>query len=444
MESRDFAYLQEAYQEIYQLDEEVEIATEYFYEMGLDKGDVEGLIEEVGVEEFVEWVYDIAESYILTEARAGGSRIEPVTKSGKSIGSLKGGAKSAAIARLRREKAARREAEERASAERPSGMKAALRSQATKAAKQEQPKAKKETPTQTKKGIAGAIEWAKNKAQQDIASTRKGLKTLGDTWQSVSDTKAAQAARVGAKKGSRFLERHGKTLGGAAGRAAAQNPAVVATFRAGQRLRSAMQKEDYEFESWVEGLWEEGYDLSDYTWEGLYEAYIDESKADDELTPLQKIRKRNKAYAIPGELAGQQTSNRRAERGSTRGVKKERGAKSAFGTMRYVGGPYNEEVDSYNTIADYLLDEGYAHDLESADAIIASMSEEWIMDILEGFVSPYEGKPSYNDKWGYSPAMRAFRKSEELQKTEPGSKRQKMQTKRSQQLNRTFQAARRA
>ena len=332
MESRDFVYLQEAYQGIYQLDEEVEIATEYFYEMGLNEYGVNVLIEELGVEEFVDWVYDIAESYTLTEARARGSRIEPVTKSGKSIGSLKGGAKTAAINRLRREKEARREAEGRASTGRASDMEDALRSQAMKAAKREQPKAKKEVPsetkkevpTQTKKGIAGAIDWAKRKAQTDIEHTRKGLKTLGQSWEKVSKTPEAKALRVGAKKGARFLERHGRTIGGAAGRAAAQNPAVVATFRAGQRLRGAMQKEDYDFEAWVEGLWEEGYDLSDYTWEGLYEAYI--------------------------------------------------------------GAPL-ESYEAYNTIADYLLDEGYAHDLESADAIIASMSEGWIVDILEARVS---------------------------------------------------------
>lgn len=68
---------------------------------------------------------------------------------------------------------------------------------------------------------------------------------------------------------------------------------------------------------------------------------LDEAKVDQDLTPLQKIRKRNKEYALPGEPAGQQTSNRRAERSSTRGVKQKKGAKSAFGTMRNIGGPYN-------------------------------------------------------------------------------------------------------
>jgi hypothetical protein len=95
-----------------------------------------------------------------------------------------------------------------------------------------------------------------------------------------------------------------------------------------------------EIQKWVNGLVEEGYDLSQYTWDDMIEYYVNEAKEDEELTPLQKIRKRNKAYAIPGEPAGQQTSNRRAERSSQRGVKKQKKEKSAFGTMRHVGGPY--------------------------------------------------------------------------------------------------------
>ena len=60
---------------------------------------------------------------------------------------------------------------------------------------------------------------------------------------------------------------------------ASRVPAIVSTYKAGERLGRAL-REDEEFEAWVEGLWEEGYDLSDYTWEGLYEAYIEEAPYD--------------------------------------------------------------------------------------------------------------------------------------------------------------------
>jgi len=116
--------------------------------------------------------------------------------------------------------------------------------------------------------------------------------------------------------------------------------------------------------------------------ENVENQQLDEAREDEGLTPLQKIRKRNKKYALPGEPAGQQTSNRRAERSSTRGVKKEKGAKSAFGTMRHVGGPYREEVDLYDIILSHLLDEGYAETPEAAEAIMVNMSEEWRNSIL--------------------------------------------------------------
>ena len=75
-----------------------ENATEYFYEMGLNEYGIVLLSEELGEDEFIDFVLDVSDDYSLMEARRSG-RIEPVTKTGKSIGSLKGGAKSAAITR---------------------------------------------------------------------------------------------------------------------------------------------------------------------------------------------------------------------------------------------------------------------------------------------------------------------------------------------------------
>ena len=146
---------------------------------------------------------------------------------------------------------------------------------------------------------------------------------------------------------------------------------------------------------------------------------LDEAREDEDLTPLQKIRKRNKAYALPGEPAGQQTSNRRAERSSTRGVKKEKGAPStddrhiagkwskeagvkkrygveydqtgrrernirAIKSQKRVGGEKGlpEQVDIYDIILSHLLDEGYAETPEAAEAIMVNMSEEWRDSII--------------------------------------------------------------
>ncbi len=145
MRDQEILNFQEAYVSIYsqpgsveELTEEVEIAAQYFYKMGLNEDGVDILIEELGVEEFAEFVYDIAEEYTLTEARAGGAKIEPKLASGKSI---QGKPKAASLKRLRAQKAARQESEAKSSASKPSGMKASLQRQsAVAAAAKKQPK----------------------------------------------------------------------------------------------------------------------------------------------------------------------------------------------------------------------------------------------------------------------------------------------------------------
>ena len=63
-------------------------AAKAFVEEGLNEEGVAILIEEMGLESFVEFVYDLGECTMLSEARAGGVRVEPVTKGGKAVGSL--------------------------------------------------------------------------------------------------------------------------------------------------------------------------------------------------------------------------------------------------------------------------------------------------------------------------------------------------------------------
>jgi hypothetical protein len=112
-----------------------------------------------------------------------------------------------------------------------------------------------------------------------------------------------------------------------------------------------------------------------------------------------------------------------------------------------------ESVDLYDIVSEYLVSEGFCDSHEDADVIMANMSEEWRESIVnnlieEGFVSPYKAPHAHGrsmeNTGRLSPAMKAMKKSDELQKTEPGSERQKMQTRRSGQLNKMFSAARRA
>jgi hypothetical protein len=186
MNSQDFRNLQEAYLNVYKNEQsnekEVEIASHYFCEMGLNEIGVEILIEELGVEEFVEFVYDISENYYLTEARAGRVRIEPVTAKGTPFKSGKPTGKS--LERLRKKKEERKEAE---SSERPSGMKAALQRQdAMVSASKQQPK---------KKGlldrVAGAV--LKGIERHKAATSGMGAATK------VTAGKVGNAARAFAK-----------------------------------------------------------------------------------------------------------------------------------------------------------------------------------------------------------------------------------------------------
>ena len=185
MNAQDFRSLQEAYFNVYeneQSNEEVEIASHYFCEMGLNEIGVEILIEELGVEEFAEFVYDISEEYYLTEARAGGVIIKPVTTKGTPFKSGKPTGKS--LERLRKKKEERKEAE---SSERPSGMKAALQRQdAMVSASKQQPK---------KKGlldrVAGAV--LKGIERHKAATSGMGAATK------VTAGKVGNAARAFAK-----------------------------------------------------------------------------------------------------------------------------------------------------------------------------------------------------------------------------------------------------
>ena len=196
-------------------------AAKAFVEEGLNEEGVAILIEEMGLESFVEFVYDLGEDTMLSEARAGGVRVEPVTKGGKAVGSLKGGPKAAAIKRLRKEKQARRDAESGSS--KPSGMKAALRSQsdrakAVKSAKSQQPKKRGLLDKVAKTVLDGMDRHNKamKKAKGDIETTKKVAKKAGKAAKNfgsgfVSGVKTAgKAAKAGYKMATEEEDRLGK------------------------------------------------------------------------------------------------------------------------------------------------------------------------------------------------------------------------------------------
>lgn len=84
-----------------------------------------------------------------------------------------------------------------------------------------------------------------------------------------------------------------------------------------------------------------------------------------------------------------------------------------------------EQVDLYDIILSYLLDEGYAETPESAEVIMVNMSEDWRESIVEAYV-PYEGKPQEKvrakqeklaDKWDKKGSERRFHKMGKVDST---------------------------
>jgi len=80
--------------------------------------------------------------------------------------------------------------------------------------------------------------------------------------------------------------------------------------------------------------------------------------------------------------------------GETKPKKKTRLPSQAGDMMSKLDGLLKDiqsDMDFSDLVANYLLDEGYAETLDSAEAIVYSMSESWLLDILER-VSPSDVK----------------------------------------------------
>jgi hypothetical protein len=190
MNAQEIRTLQEAYLSVYQpqyINEEVEIATEYFYEMGLNEHGIDILIEELGVEEFVEWVDEIAEEYTLNEATrlqkkaAEKDRILIGPKGSRPQSTTKAREKAQGGVTMR-------------SSEAPKSTISA-RKRATKAAAENQPETQ-ETPEQEKKGIGGrigaAFKFVKDRAAKDTELLGKSIQTAKD----VATRRGAEAKAV--------------------------------------------------------------------------------------------------------------------------------------------------------------------------------------------------------------------------------------------------------
>jgi hypothetical protein len=241
-----------------------ELALEYFYAIGLNDDGISILAETLGFDEFTDWIFDIEEQYILSEARRGPNgtriRIEPVTTKGepfkKTKANPKGIPQGKSLERLRKLKDKRRKNEESPSSsevgseDKPSGLTAALRSQAAISAASRQqnqsPQKQQNQSPQKKNQNTHVLDPLARIILRGIERDRAARERLR-----TSETgKLIRRIGIGAKKAERFA---GKAL----------------DFG----LDSAHRYFNDDFEMWVGDLVQEGYDLSEYTWDDVYEIY---------------------------------------------------------------------------------------------------------------------------------------------------------------------------
>ena len=197
------------------INSKIEDATEFFLESGLNEDGLDILVDLVGVDTFTDFVLEDS-SEELNEARRGGVRIEPVSKTGKKIaGMKKGGGRTTALKYPKSQKAERKAAEKAASEAKPSGLKDYLKSQETKktvqpASDKKPAKVKVTKVKKVKKStkVAKQIQPAKKASKETMRSrvtdwVKKGVKRHQD-----ATAKAKSEVKKIAKTASDTAKQH--------------------------------------------------------------------------------------------------------------------------------------------------------------------------------------------------------------------------------------------
>jgi len=326
----------------------VEVATEYFYSYGLNEDGIGILIEKVGLESFVEYVYELSEDlHVLTEERRARKRT-----GGDSYAEVK----AKIDAKEEAKKKAKEAATEKNETERKEPESRGVESQA----KAEQPKSKKPE----RSGIARAISGAVDRAKRDTELLKK-------SWNTAREVGRGHEANVARAAGTVAGAAHG------AAKVAHRLGQEAGKSETGKKIKKVLFGE--EVEAWVNQLVEEGYDLSEYTWDDMVEIYneqftLGKKKTKEELAryvaALQTLRGNNEEPTTRSQSSGEPTRRRR-----TTNLK-----------------DVEVREDIYDTILSHLIDEGYAESVEQAEVIMVNMSENWRESICEGPVGEFADK----------------------------------------------------
>jgi len=113
----------------------------------------------------------------------------------------------------------------------------------------------------------------------------------------------------------------------------------------------------------------------------LEEGFID-TLADRVKSDGSRMRSPGKnAFFKAWELERTEPGSKRQKKQTRRADHLEKVASSGYNFAQK--NQHKEEVDIYDLVLDHLLDEGFCDDVESAEVIMANMSEEWLDEILD-------------------------------------------------------------
>jgi hypothetical protein len=145
-----------------------------------------------------------------------------------------------------------------------------------------------------------------------------------------------------------------------------------------RKRAAALNREEFEFI--VNALIEEGYDLSSYTWDEMYEICLDEALTGERY---KKVMKKPAGTAYSRMVSADPA--KRATRGG-RGGESDFGAGDRGSGNRAArrAGTYQEELDIFDVVLEFLQAEGYAETLEEAEWMMANMIDEEAIEIVIG------------------------------------------------------------
>ena len=308
----------------------VEVATEYFYTYGLNEDGIDILIEKVGLDNFVEFVYGLSEDLtVLTEARSARRR-----RGGESYEDVK--------AKIDAKEAAKKEAKKAAQERTETERKEPESKGADTEAKAEQPK--------SKKPIRDAI------ARQILAGMdrhRKAMELARETGKTVA--KAAAVTHEAGRRAGEHVKKHGlKSLA---------NEEIENYFDEAARRTPRKKRGVVDPEKEMAGRSDAGKRISGDEKTGPRHYTLGRKVSPDAPTqPGQKPEGTPKLASWERDDIEYRKSNLRA--GKTHKVGGEKGLPESY--------------DLFDYLLEYLIAEGYADTNQDALAIMANMDKDQI------------------------------------------------------------------